>query len=809
MVRISGPQIRGGEAAALLRFATFATDSLDDRFDVLIALDWQNVHRFASEIPLGPESLIIVDPSQGTAPEAFKGAARYVELPMKNLSKSVPGSWPNMIALGIAAALLGLPHAALEAGGEEIDQEGRRGLAASLAAMVCRACRGSGHRRILHAGAPPRPRAGSLPATRPPGLGAIRGGVRFVAAYPITPATEMLEWMAPALAQVGGVLVQAEDELASINMAIGASFGGVPALTATAGPGLSLMTEALGLAVAAEVPVVVVDVMRGGPSTGIPAKAEQSDISIAVNGLHGDAPRIVLAPNSIADCIVTTQWAVHLAESLQVPVMVLSDQFIGQSRAVINAAAAADLRGRAPDCGGGHGELPALCRQRIRRLADGDTRHRGCRLYRGRPGAQRVRCALERSGGPSCAARQTRPQAHRTDYGPHWADVEGDGEIAVITLGSSTGPVREALAAARERGVSARMVSIRLLAPARPAELATALAARGASSSSSRTAAQLHRYLRSQYDLPGDVRSLAAAGPAADTSFGGRPGNRRMGPRMNRAVSAVGEAPAAKAFKSSYKPIWCPGCGDFSVLSSLTKALAMLGKRPENVAVVSGIGCSSRIPAYTTCYGFHGVHGRALPTARGIEGRAPRSHRGGDRRRWRRLFDRRQSFPARVPPQRRSHLHRDGQSRLRHDQGPALPDHRAGLGCKLSPGGTGLRTFHPLVIALAAGANFVARAFSGDPNGTAAIIAQAISTPGFSFVEVLSPCVTYRPEQREWKNAVRPAPVAQTDDPARAARRIMTDDGFNIGMLFTGTRKPYQPPAVRTPHKALRSREGI
>jgi len=105
-----------------------------------------------------------------------------------------------------------------------------------------------------------------------------------------------------------------------------------------------------------------------------------------------------------------------------------------------------------------------------------------------------------------------------------------------------------------------------------------------------------------------------------------------------------------------------------------------------------------------------------------------------------------------------------------------------------------VRTFHPLVIALAAGANFVARAFSGDPNGTADIIAQAISTPGFSFVEVLSPCVTFRPEQRDWKKAVRPAPVATTDDPARAVRRIMTDDGFNIGVLYKGDRTPYQPP---------------
>ena len=89
----------------------------------------------------------------------------------------------------------------------------------------------------------------------------------------------------------------------------------MPSLTATAGPGLSLMTEALGLAVSAEVPIVVVDVMRGGPSTGIPAKSEQSDLSFAVSGLHGDAPRLVLAPNGIADCLATTEWAVQLAEA--------------------------------------------------------------------------------------------------------------------------------------------------------------------------------------------------------------------------------------------------------------------------------------------------------------------------------------------------------------------------------------------------------------------------------------------------------------------------------------------------------------
>jgi 2-oxoglutarate ferredoxin oxidoreductase subunit beta len=110
---------------------------------------------------------------------------------------------------------------------------------------------------------------------------------------------------------------------------------------------------------------------------------------------------------------------------------------------------------------------------------------------------------------------------------------------------------------------------------------------------------------------------------------------------------------------------------------------------------------------------------------------------------------------------------------------------------KLAPGGTKVRVFHPLVVALAAGANFVARAFAGDPNGTAAIIAQAIRHPGFSFVEILSPCITFRPEQKEWKSIVRPAPVEMTDDPARAARLVMSDDGLNIGVLFAGNRAQY------------------
>jgi 2-oxoglutarate ferredoxin oxidoreductase subunit beta len=266
----------------------------------------------------------------------------------------------------------------------------------------------------------------------------------------------------------------------------------------------------------------------------------------------------------------------------------------------------------------------------------------------------------------------------------------------------------------------------------------------------------------------------------------------------SRMTTAAATVPlTAQAFKTDYKPIWCPGCGDYSVLAAMTKAFAMLELRPENVAVVSGIGCSSRIPAYTSCYGFHGVHGRALAAGTGLKIARPDLTvlvAGGDGDGYsiggnHFLHSCRRNVDLTYVVMD-NHVY--GMTK-----GQPSPTTEPDWDSKLSPGGTGLRTFHPLVIALAAGANFIARAFSGDPNGTAQILAEAIRTPGFSFVEILSPCVTFRPEQRDWKNQVRAAPVASTDDPARAAKRIMTDDGFNIGVLYKGARKPFQPPVGR------------
>jgi len=264
-------------------------------------------------------------------------------------------------------------------------------------------------------------------------------------------------------------------------------------------------------------------------------------------------------------------------------------------------------------------------------------------------------------------------------------------------------------------------------------------------------------------------------------------------------TASVAAAPITpQTFKSDTKPIWCPGCGDYSVLSSVTKALAMLELRPENVVVVSGIGCSSRIPAYTSCYGFHGVHGRALPVGTGLKVARPDLTvvvAGGDGDGY--SIGGNHFLHACRRNVDMTYIVMDNHV-YGMTKGQPSPTTEPDWDSKLSPGGTGLRTFHPLVIALAAGANFVARAFSGDPNGTARIIADAIRNPGFSFVEVLSPCVTLRPEQREWKKQVHPASVGTTDDPARAARRIMTDDGFNIGVLYAGQRPPYHA-VVRQP----------
>lgn len=521
--RTLGPQIRGGEAAALLRIATDPVECMPDRYDIVIGIDWSNAQRFGAEILAGPESLVIGDAEAGEPPPILRDSgARVIDIELKALAAAIPGGRPNMIALGVAVRLLGFTPEQIDVVIEKrLAEKGDSAIQASRAGI--RAGYGAAawikfDRRL----APPQPVDGKrwlLSGNEATGLGAIRGGIRFAAAYPITPATEILEWLAPSLAKTGGILLQAEDELAAINMIVGASYGGTPSLTATSGPGLSLMIEALGLSTAAEIPVVVVDVMRGGPSTGIPTKSEQTDLNIAVYGMHGDAPHLVLAPQSVADCMFTTQWAAHLAETLQSPAIVLSDQFIGQARAAI--ARPADVafigaRAVARDINGSYKRYAAAANG-VSPMALPGTRG-GQYTAEGLTHTER---GTPTSGADAHLAQldKRRDKLDRHNFGSHWATIEGDGDLVVLTWGSVTGAVREAIALARHEGVAARLVAPRLLAPTRPRDMQAALdGAKRVLIVEQSHGAQFYRYLRAHYELPGEVEVFSRAGPLPITA---------------------------------------------------------------------------------------------------------------------------------------------------------------------------------------------------------------------------------------------------------------------------------------------------
>ena len=519
MVPAVGPQIRGGESAALLRLGESPVNCLDDYFDVLLAIDWQHTDRFRADIPLDSNSLVITDPSTGAVPDSIAAdGVRIRELEMQALADTVTNGRPNMVALGYAGRLAGIPESALlQATEKKLGRKGRDTVDASNACVRLgygRAASGN----VADAAAPADVTNSRwlITGNHAAGLGALRGGVRFAAAYPITPATEILEWLAPRLNDAGGTLVQAEDELASINMAIGASYGGIPSLTATSGPGLSLMIEGLGLAVGAEIPLVVINVMRGGPSTGIPTKPEQSDLNAAVYGLHGDAPHIVVAANSITDCVFTTQWAVHLAEATQAPVIVLSDQFMGQANAVVDPIPAINFltTRKLADSVGENFERYALTADGISPMP-----------LPGTPGGQYTADGLEHSATakPSGLAddhvEQLDKRARKIngfDYGQHWADIDGDGELAVLTWGSTTSTVSEAIGRLPvDLATRIKLISLRLLLPAQPQKMADAL--RGVQHVmviEQNHSGQLYRFLRAWYDLPAEVETMYRPGPS-------------------------------------------------------------------------------------------------------------------------------------------------------------------------------------------------------------------------------------------------------------------------------------------------------
>lgn len=304
--------------------------------------------------------------------------------------------------------------------------------------------------------------------------GAIAAGIRFGAAYPITPSSEVMEILRHEFPKYGGTFVQCEDEIASIAMALGAGYAGRVALTSTSGPGLSLKTEALGWGVMAEVPLVIVDVQRGGPSTGLPTAVEQSDLNISVYGSHGDAPRIVIACSDVEDAFYSMIEAANLAREYSVPVIVLSDQAIATR---IEAFPEPDYERVCQELPIHLDPVPA-CKPYDLSVTDGIARHvaPGTRILDGRyPVASGLEhdeyghpSGTPRSHAEMTAKRRKKLQLLAAKLPIPVVDGPAQGQVLLISWGSSKGPVQEASVKARQAGQEISTLHMRYLHPFPP-----------------------------------------------------------------------------------------------------------------------------------------------------------------------------------------------------------------------------------------------------------------------------------------------------------------------------------------------------
>ncbi len=338
-------RIKGGVAAAGLRASRSLRFGRGDKLELVISFDIEGIEKTAGQ--LAPDAAVIYDHSDvALPPELLPPGVRLYEAPFARLAVRKLGRilYKNSIAVALATRLLGIADDDVRHGFEQrFNRLGQAILNQNLMALDL------GFELATEMGLLPDGEPGEaseregrpqdqlqITGNQATALGFIAGGGRFFAGYPITPATEILEQLGEWLPRFGGVVWQAEDELASVNMAIGAALTGVRAMTATSGPGIALMQEGIGHAGSAEIPLVIVDCQRGGPSTGLPTKPEQSDLNMMVFGGNGDFPRIVLNPGDPGDCFVLTVEALNLAERFQCPVYIALDQALSQNMATVD-----------------------------------------------------------------------------------------------------------------------------------------------------------------------------------------------------------------------------------------------------------------------------------------------------------------------------------------------------------------------------------------------------------------------------------------------------------------------------------------
>ena len=474
-----GPQIRGGESSCTVRVAADEVFAQGASVDVLVVFGWSDFGRFRGEISVAPDAFVLCEESEERPSGEDLGVVSgedlvWVPVPFAGIARTSSGTpaSKNIVTLGILGELLGLPADTLKRAmsrrfgrkkasvleGNARAFEAGREFAASRASTFAK-------KRLGYTPSAPRL---LLSGNEAAAIGALHAGCRFFAGYPITPSSEILHFLAEWMPRAGGAFLQTEDELAAIGAVIGASFSGVKSMTATSGPGLSLMIEMLGLAAMAEVPVVIIDVQRGGPSTGNPTKSEQSDLLQCLFGTHGDAPRVVLACSDVEDCFHATVEAFNISEEFQLPVLVLSDQAVGQRKETIPAEALRhEVRGRRKPTDEDlqnyerYRETPnGVSPMSVPGMKKGMYQTNGLEHdAQGRPNSlylthETMNAKRYRKMWPI----RERYHAFRR-FGPPKADV------GIVCWGSSKGPVQEAVAAANARERRSRPSSRRRSTP--------------------------------------------------------------------------------------------------------------------------------------------------------------------------------------------------------------------------------------------------------------------------------------------------------------------------------------------------------
>ena len=527
MTKSFGSQIRGGESSCRVRLAIDPVLNPGGALDVAVALNWDDFLKFGAELPVAGTTVVIYDANTGVAPDALPlvGVAPHevFAVPIEEMARrsAKTDKAKNTIVLGLLAGWFGIGRDAILAGMRKKFAK----KSAELVAANERAFQAGVEFAEAHPLATPRTmekttRRGARLLTDGNDMcaaAAVFAGCDFFSGYPITPSTEVMQFFTRETWKYGGVALQCEDEIAGVGAALGASFAGKKAMTATSGPGMALKTEILSLASIAELPLVVLNVQRGGPSTGIPTKSEQADLFQAVFSSHGDVVRPVLAPTTVADTFTTTVEAFNVAEQYQTPVVILSDQEIAQRKEIVDPIDTSQVRvveRRRPRAD----ELEHYARFR---MTDGGVSPIS---HPGMPGGTYLAAGIEHNehGDPTASglvhARMNEKRIRKLDPLRTRADlfhVEGDdaAPLALVSWGSSAGVCREALQLARADGLRVKLLVPYLLFP-----VAEEIYARFFHSVQAGLVVeqshlgQLYRVLRMFLDVPSGVQSFCRSG---------------------------------------------------------------------------------------------------------------------------------------------------------------------------------------------------------------------------------------------------------------------------------------------------------